>query len=135
MYISLSLDTPIIYDEKIREINNGDLKGLLNIDAEIKYKGIYFNTLNYDEKYPNGESPKEFYYRVREFFNNLISENDDNAFILVTHGGVINIILHIVKKIKWSNRNKPYKIKNGSITLLNCDKNDVKIIFDIKGDL
>ena len=43
-YISQKLSIPIIQDPKIREMNNGDLAGMLNKTAEEKYPGLYFNT-------------------------------------------------------------------------------------------
>ncbi len=40
-YISERLGISIVYEEEIREINNGELASIRNEEAEIKYKGLY----------------------------------------------------------------------------------------------
>lgn len=60
---------------------------------------MYWNTLAWEEKYPDGESPREFYERIRnawDAFQNEIIERKENV-MLVTHGGVMHVILFIVK--------------------------------------
>ena len=42
-----------------------------------KYPNMYFSNLNYNQKYPSGESPKEFYERISGLIielNELYSE-------------------------------------------------------------
>ncbi|MCI8346918.1 MAG: hypothetical protein HFJ12_03095 [Bacilli bacterium] len=51
-------------------MNNGDLAGMKNDLAE--------------EKYPNGESPVEFYNRIYSWF--------------------MDFLYHIVKNIEWNNK-------------------------------
>ena len=58
-YIADRLSIPIIQESQIREMNNGDLAGISNKLAEEKYPGLYFNTLEMTERYPNGESRSE----------------------------------------------------------------------------
>ncbi len=121
--ISSKLSVPVIKDFSLREINNGDLSGMLNSEAEIRYPGLYFRTLEMNEKYPNGESPNEFYERIKLWFEAFVSEykNYSKNILVVTHGGVINIIYHIVKGIEWSNKNKPFSIPNCSMHILDVD--------------
>ncbi len=122
--ISNELDVSIEKDLLLREINNGDLSGMLNSEAEIRYPDLYFSSLEMNEKYPNGESPNEFYERVKLWFKIFVSEhkNDSKNILVVTHGGVINIIYHIIKGIEWSNKNKPFSIPNCSIHIFDTDK-------------
>ncbi len=75
-----------------------------------------------DEPYPNGESPLIFFNRIKKTYHNLLNDNSNNNLAIVTHAGVINIIYHLVKDIEWSNKNKPFSIKNASIHLL--EKNE-----------
>ncbi|KYH34062.1 putative phosphoserine phosphatase 2 [Clostridium tepidiprofundi DSM 19306] len=125
------LDIRVEVDKDLREMNNGDLAGMLNKEALVKYPGLFFNTLRMDEKYPNGESPDDFYKRVKKRFDDLIckyKESNENILI-VTHGGVINIIYHIVKDIEWTNKNKAFKASNVAIHKLNCEG---KLEFEIE---
>ena len=59
-YIASALDLPIHTDTRLRECNNGDLAGILNSEALVKFPGLFWNTLAMDEAYPNGESPAAF---------------------------------------------------------------------------
>ncbi|GIP31978.1 hypothetical protein J2TS4_11880 [Paenibacillus sp. J2TS4] len=87
--------------------------------ADEKYPGLYFSSLRIDEKYPGGESPIENFTRIKETFNKLcidqINQNHNENVLVVTHGGVINIIYHIVKGIEWTNKNKFNPALNTSI--------------------
>src|SRR5690554_4476560 len=60
----------IIYDPDLREINNGLLAGMDNSLAEILFPGTYYNTLDLNEKYPNGESPIDFLTEFVKYIKN-----------------------------------------------------------------
>jgi probable phosphoglycerate mutase len=129
--VAKKLDIRIELDKDLREMNNGDLAGMLNKEALVKYPGLFFNTLRMDEKYPNGESPDDFYKRVKKWFDDMIFKykySSENVLI-VTHSGVINIICHIVKDIEWTNKNKLFKASNVAIYKLNCEG---KLEFEIE---
>ncbi len=118
------LDLPVELEPELREMNNGDLAGMLNDDALVKYPGLFFNTLEMNEKYPNGESPIDFYNRIKEWFYQAIEtyKDLDGNIAFITHSGVINIIYYIVKGLNWSNKEKSYKIGNCSIHILDLSK-------------
>lgn len=120
-FISAELNLPVLKDSRIREINNGDLSGMLNDEALIRYPGLFFNTLEMNEPYPNGESPNDFYLRIKMWFESFVARynNINGNVMVVTHSGVINIIYHIVKNIKWSNKSPFFKISNCGIHILN----------------
>ncbi len=128
-YFSEKLDLTIISEPQLREMNNGDLAGMLNEEALTKYPGLFFSTLDMDEAYPKGESPIAFYERIEKWFENMISNvsTQENDILLVTHGGVINIIYHLVKNLDWSNRKPSFPIKNCSIHVLNCDTMEFEV--------
>ncbi len=118
------LDLPVELEPELREMNNGDLAGMLNDDALVKYPGLFFNTLEMNEKYPNGESPIDFYNRIKDWFYQAIEtyKDVDGNIAFITHSGVINIIYYIVKGLNWSNKEKSFKIGNCSIHILNLSK-------------
>lgn len=70
-----------------------------------------------EEHYPNGESPKEFYDRVSSAWENLKQSlvGYDKNVLLVTHGGVINIIKCIADGTKYSNKEKYQGIASAKI--------------------
>ena len=76
-----------------------------------------------DEAYPNGESPNDFYMRIKKWFIEFSRDclNKKGNFLVVTHGGVINIIYHLVKGIAWNNKGRVFEAENCSIHVLNMD--------------
>ena len=118
--VSDKLHLPIVPMPEFREVNNGDLAGIKNELANKMYPGLYWNTLDWEQRYPGGESPKEFYERVSTAWNafqKMVLEQNENV-MLVTHGGVINVILSIVNGEKYSNETIMRKIRNVELIAL-----------------
>jgi broad specificity phosphatase PhoE len=117
--VAKDLNLSITKSIEWRETNNGELAGMPNSEAERKYPGLYFSSLRMDERYPGGESPIENYKRIKNTFNKLcediVHQKIDSNVLVVTHGGVINIIYHILNKKEWTNKNKSYPITNTSL--------------------
>jgi broad specificity phosphatase PhoE/NAD(P)-dependent dehydrogenase (short-subunit alcohol dehydrogenase family) len=59
--IAAALGLPVHHDPAWRETNNGDLAGMHNDEAALRYPGLYFAALAMDEAYPGGESPRQNY--------------------------------------------------------------------------
>ena len=95
-----------------RETNNGYLAGMDNGTALKCYPGVYWSNLDWEEPYPGGESPCQFYNRISEawlqFKEEIANMNYDVA--LVTHGGVIHVIQCIERNIKYTNKEKQFPI-------------------------
>lgn len=131
--ISEAIELPIEYLPEFRETNNGKLAGMKNDIAIKLYPGIFWNTLEWDEKYPDGESPKDFYERILNAWNDLSKEivNNGENVLLITHSGVINVILSTINGESYSNKNKPRKISNTEMLALEnisdcwCEKNSL----------
>ena len=106
-----ALQLPLEKESSLRETN----------EADQKFPRLYFRSLAMDEHYPNGESPREFYQRIKTWFQRFLQENNnsDETQIVVTHGGVINIIYHLVNQIEWTNKSNLFHVKHCSISLLN----------------
>lgn len=112
------LNLEIAYNQGFREVNNGDLAGMDNNLANKLYPDLFWKNLKWEQQYPNGESPKEFYERVKTAWDNLI-KTDNESIILVTHGGVINVIMHIVNREEYSNKKHSYKVGNADYIEVN----------------
>lgn len=129
--INSKLNIQVEYTEKLREMNNGYLAGMKNEEAEQKYPGVYYNTLEINQRYPGGESPEEFYTRVIKDFEYIIKDNKNYKNIaIVTHLGVINIIYKYINKQEWSNKIKSIKIDTASIYALEIQKDERKFIIE-----
>lgn len=130
MILAEKLQLPLEKVRDLRETNNGDLAGMLNSEADQKFPHLYFRSLAMDEHYPNGESSIEFYQRIKTWFQLFLQENNDSAEtqIVVTHGGVINIIYHLVNKREWTNKSRLFLVKHCSISLVNTET----LVFEIE---
>lgn len=114
------LHLPIVPMPEFREVNNGDLAGIKNELANKMYPGLYWNTLDWEQRYPGGESPREFYERIStawDAFQKMALNRNENV-LLVTHGGVINVILSIVNGEKYSNETIMRKIRSVELIAL-----------------
>lgn len=125
--INKKLNVPVEYTDRLREMNNGKIAGMLNSEVEKLYPGLYYNTLEIDERYPEGESPIEFYNRITRDFEKIVEENKNlNNIMIVTHSGVINIIYRYINNMEWSNKIKSIKISNASIYSLIINEKERK---------
>ena len=127
-HIDESIPLPIEKSKDWRETNNGVLAGMPNDAADKQYPGLYFNSLEMDERYPGGESPIENFIRIKRAFKGICEEqkkrNHQENVLIVTHGGVINIIYHILKRKHWTNKKKPFPSSYTSIHKIEyIDKN------------
>lgn len=116
--LSCRLGCPIEYIPGLREVDNGALAGMKNDLADEKYPGLYWSALAYDERYPNGESPKMFYDRIKTAWSELKSRKSERAAgdaLLVTHGGVIEAILCMENNLAFSNKTKHFSAPNAKL--------------------
>lgn len=125
--LAKELGLTVITDEGLREADNGKLAGMSNAEALEKYPGLFWSSLKMDECYPNGESPMQFFARIKTWFEAFLSECKDaeGNVLVVTHGGVINIVYHLVKHMEWSNAKKSVPVGNCSIHVLDTEKMEI----------
>ncbi|WP_219837173.1 histidine phosphatase family protein [Paenibacillus sp. R14(2021)] len=117
-----------------RETNNGIIAGMPNEIVNERFPGLYFSSLRMDERYPGGESPLEFYLRIEETFKRLCEEqstkNHLENVIIVTHGGVINVVYHILKGLEWTNKNNSFPASNTGIHKVENSNGQWKLTFE-----
>ena len=115
--LSKKICVPVETLTEFREVNNGILAGMKNEIADEKYPNLYWNSLGWNQTYPEGESPHSFYKRIMgawKAFRREV-ENKSHDVILVTHGGVINVILHIERGMWYSNKRRGFYTPNAGI--------------------
>lgn len=117
------LRLPVTALPQFREVNNGELAGMKNELALERYPGLFWNRLEWEQCYPNGESPRQFYERIsfawREFSQNVGAGNENVA--LVTHGGVMQVICSILENRHYNNQEKQRKIDHAQVITLICE--------------
>ena len=61
--IAEKLGLYVTFIRDFRETNNGDLAGISKAKFQTDYPGLFYSSLKWDQRYPNGESPALFYNR------------------------------------------------------------------------
>ena len=89
-------------DERIKEMNFGDweMKKWTEIPKE-EINPWYEDFINL--KATNGENLLDMQTRVSEFWNELLFKKDINKILIVTHAGVIRLILQSILKFPLEN--------------------------------
>ena len=125
--LAKELGLTVVSEERLREADNGKLAGMPNEEALEKYPGLFWSTLKPDECYPNGESPMQFFSRIKEWFEMFLKEckDADGNVLVVTHGGVINVVYHLVRNLEWSNTKKSVSVGNCSVHVLDVERMEI----------
>lgn len=109
------LHLPIIYLPEFRESNNGYLAGMPKDEASRKYPGKYWGNLEWTEPWPGGESPQMFYQRIKTAWYGFKDQVQSKTVLLISHGGVMNIILCLENGIPYTNQETRYKIHDAEV--------------------
>ena len=104
--LAAALALPVETLAQFRETNNGLLAGMDNTLANERYPNLYWNTLGFDECYPEGESPAQFYARIEAAWAALKARirEDGEDVLLVTHGGVAEAIRCMEAGLPYTNK-------------------------------
>ncbi|MCD8286512.1 MAG: histidine phosphatase family protein [Clostridia bacterium] len=94
---------PMLTDTRLREINTGIFNGMGLEDFRLHPLRKDFSVMAYDEKYPEGESASGFFDRIKEVLIDIHAKYKGKRVLIVTHEGVINVALCLVRGWKYSN--------------------------------
>ncbi|WBW96487.1 histidine phosphatase family protein [Oceanirhabdus sp. W0125-5] len=93
--IGEKFEKEITYDERLKEMDNGVLAGLLREEADRLYP-LPEGGRKYYEHIPDGESLIELRARAEHFFAELIHsrdfEKENKRILIVSHGGLISML-------------------------------------------
>ncbi|MDP3013248.1 MAG: alpha-ribazole phosphatase [Candidatus Subteraquimicrobiales bacterium] len=94
----------IIIKPGLNEVDFGEWEGLTYTEIKAKYGNLIDDWLNNTPKVaiPEGESWSLFESRVVKTFSSIVSRNNGQTVAVVTHGGVIKVILSRVLGIEAS---------------------------------
>ena len=109
------LSLTVTYLPQFRESNNGLLAGMLKTEAAEKYPGMYWNALDWTETWPEGESPEQFFCRIENAWYEFKKQVGADNVLLVSHGGVMNIILCLENGISYTNKETRFRIGDAEI--------------------
>ena len=95
----------------------------INIDKRLRGrgKGACEGKPKPDKKrtnYPEGETFTQVYNRVTDFFKDM----EGNNVLIVTHGSIVSILLHLVNNGSFKDYKKTVFIKNTSLTVVDNKK-------------
>lgn len=125
------LGLPIMKLKCFRAPNNGILSNMLAIEADRLYPNLHYYTLDYEEKYPGGESPQEFYERICESWDEFIKTIfTDGDIVVFTHSSVIRVIYCKLSGKKYDNKDNS-KIEEAKLLPIKITKNIIKCMFEI----
>lgn len=122
-YLKLEVE----YSSKYRELDKGDFTGLLKDKIDLKPYNI-----DIDLKYPNGESYRDFYERIRKLYYEDIMFKEN--VLIVTHRGVINILYTIINEDILSLDKEKYGVTHTSLHELDIKNQKIKKIGDCYGN-
>ncbi|MBQ6183665.1 MAG: histidine phosphatase family protein [Clostridia bacterium] len=115
--IAEKLGLHVTFIKDFRETNNGDLAGISKEKFQSDYPGLFYSSLEWNQRYPNGESPVMFFTRIKNAWYSLLREAGalSGNTLLVTHGGVIDVILCLENGEAYTNKRVHYHIDCGEI--------------------
>lgn len=110
---------PVLLAE-LTEYHFGDFEGYSLATVQESHPEIFLraiDTSDFDFRFPNGESRREFNLRVRGAFDRLVEQHGGQRIIVVAHGGVI---ASAVAQFTGGNPNDwaTYLVQNCSVTHL-----------------
>lgn len=110
-------NSPIIFDDRLKEINFGIFEGLTynEICQSYPLESKKWISLKSEYKFINGESLLDLSKRVQSFVEEI--KNTDKTYLIITHSGVINVVLSIYLTENLNNFWK-FKCKLASMTVL-----------------
>lgn len=123
--VSQELDVPVKHTMYLREQTKGDLNGMLKSEAGIKYP-MFCDNVTVDTIYPNGESLRNLYDRMKEYLPKLYDLKDNT--LLITHRGVINMIYYLLNDIELDMNKTRFNVDTASIHELDKSLNKIRRI-------
>jgi broad specificity phosphatase PhoE len=121
--ISDELGIGVEFMEDLTEFHFGDFEGYTLTRIQESHPEIFLQVLDtsdFDFRFPNGESRREFHTRIQTALQSVIDAHAGKRIVVVAHGGVI---ASIVTQFTGGNPNDwaNFLVHNCSITRLEID--------------
>jgi broad specificity phosphatase PhoE len=121
-------DISITFDDRIKEINFGDYELKSTKSPEF---GLFFTDPFNCPQFPNGENVQMVMKRTQNFLSELIQRDDDESYLIVTHGCALRAMLNYLyaDSSDYWHGHVPYnccvsiiEVRNGNALLVADDK-------------
>lgn len=123
--VSDILDVSYVETSELREQSKGLLNGVLKTVADEKY-GHFLSDVGVDTVYPNGESLRDLYNKMKKYIEKIREMEDDT--LLITHRGVINMIYYILNGKELDMDKKQFGVVTASVHEFDKENNTIKRI-------
>lgn len=126
--IAEKIGTPVVAEERLRELKFGILEGLTFDEAQAKYPEMIATWLEDTNQPPQGgESLIDLNKRIRSLLDDLQKKHDGQIVLLVAHGGSLGEMLRVVLSVA-SDRRIHFVMKNASLSEIMVDEEFVSLI-------
>mgnify|MGYP002619908628 CR=1 FL=1 len=120
------LHLPYQLNSHLREQNKGKLNGVRKDIAYADYADFLGNEITVDTVFPDGESLRDLYNRVKEYLEEIFKMEEST--LLITHRGVINMIYYLLNKKDVDMNKKQFHVTTASVHELNPIEKTIKRI-------
>lgn len=120
------LNIPFQLNPNLREQNKGLLNGIPKEEAYNNYPGYSDGEVTIDTVFPEGESLRNLYDRMKRYIEEIIKMQDDT--LLITHRGVINMIYFLLNNQELDMDKKQFNVNTASVHELDQKKKTIRKI-------
>ncbi len=93
--IASALNLPVVFDERLREVNFGNLEG----QPIAAYRGFFADLADrFSKRPPGGENLVDVLSRMRNFFQEVNAHNRGEKILVVSHGDPLWLLLASTQK-------------------------------------
>jgi probable phosphoglycerate mutase len=112
----------IMTDVRLKERGFGTLQGMFSSEFEEKYPEIWkaYNSVKSLDGVKGAESSEDFQERAWDALQDIIEENKGKKVLVVTHGGIIKVIIAKIMGVPLEERGK-LRTSNVGITVIKYD--------------
>lgn len=123
-------DIPIITDDRIKEINFGDIEGK-KLSVLGDYGNLFFSDPFKFPGFPNGECVQEVCKRTQEFLKELLERKDNSTILIGVHGCALRAMLNYLydDPSDYWHGHVPY---NCAVSIIQANNGVEKLIADDK---
>lgn len=118
-------DIPVLLDDRLLEIDFGDLEGKKLSEMGERGYGFYMDPFRFDG-FPGGESIRDVCRRTQLFLKELVARDDGKTYLVSTHGcamrGMVNYLSEEPENYWFGHA--PY---NCSFTIVDAEGGDARI--------
>lgn len=122
--VSEILGIPYELNPCLREQNKGLLNGIPKVEAYNNYPGYTDREITTETIFPEGESLRDLYARMKKYIEEILAMQDDT--LLITHRGVINMIYYLLNNKELDMDKKQFGVDTASVHELDQRKKTIR---------